>query len=329
MFGFTMLGKRFNAAGSSARFLFAAIVGELAVGACAADEIIVPSAILSVLEKVNVPAPEAGILDEIPVREGERVKPGQLLAQIDSREQQLLAEQVKEDLTLAQREAASDINLRLAEKEHEVAGVELQRATSVNSDFPNTVSAKEVDRLKLAVETTKLKIEYARFEQALLGMRIRRIEADLKLAQHRVDRHAMLSPIGGILSQIDRSAGEWVDKGELVLRVVRVDRLKVEGYVGVNDAMRELIGRPVEVQSVGAGGKPIRAAGVVKFVSPEAEPVDAQVRFWAEIDNSKLLLRPGMTVSVRIGKLPTDTTTAARTSLAPPEVTRPALSSRP
>lgn len=292
-------GKPFNVIGSSAHGVIAALV-LLATNVCAGQEVVVPSAILSVIEKVDIPAPDAGVLKSLAVQEGARVEAGQLLGQIDPQEQQLLADLVSQDLLLAQREAESDISVRLAEKEHEVARVELQRATSVNADFPNTVSAKEVDRLKLAVESTKLKIEHANFERAMLALRIHRTEADLKLAQHRVNRLAIGTPIPGVVAQIDKNAGEWVDKGELILRIVRVDRLKVEGYVGVGDSVKGLVGRPVEVESVIDGGEPIRAVGKVAFVSPEAEPVDAQVRFWAEVDNTATRLRPGLTVSVKI-----------------------------
>ncbi|MEX2170668.1 MAG: HlyD family efflux transporter periplasmic adaptor subunit [Pirellulales bacterium] len=291
-------GKRFNVIGSSPHGLTAALV-LLATSVCAGQDIVVPSAILSVLEKVDIPAPEAGILNSLAVRVGARVQAGQAVAQIDPQEQKLLAELVNQDLLLAKRESESDISVRLAQKEHEVARVELQRATSVNADFPNTVSAKEVDRLKLAVESTNLKIEHADFERALLGLRIQRIDADLKLAQHRVDRLAIATPIPGVVAQIDKSAGEWVDKGELILRVVRVDRLKVEGYVGVADS-KGLVGRPVEVEAIVDGGEPIRTVGKITFVSPEAEPVDAQVHFWAEVDNSAMQLRPGLSVSVKI-----------------------------
>ena len=310
-------GKPFNVIGFSPHGLTAALV-LLAASVCAGQDIVVPSAILSVLEKVDIPAPEAGILDSLAVREGARVQAGQAVAQLDPHEQKLLAELVNQDLLLAKRESESDISVRLAKKEHEVARVELQRATSVNADFPNTVSAKEVDRLKLAVESTNLKIEHADFERALLGLRIQRIDADLKLAQHRVDRLAIATPIPGVVAQIDKSAGEWVDKGELILRVVRVDRLKVEGYVGVADSAKGLVGRPVEVEAIVDGGEPIRTVGKITFVSPEAEPVDAQVHFWAEVDNSAMQLRPGLSVSVKIREA------AANAAQAPPKSRREA-----
>lgn len=304
MFGFMKLGNRYNVFGSN---LSASLVLLLAVWAdgarvaqAASGDINIGSAILSAHETIEVPAPEAGILRELQAVEGTRLKANASIGQVDAREQQLLADVAQQDLLLATKEAASDIRVRLAEKEQGVAEAELVRATSVNNDFPNTVSDKEIDRLQLAVERSKLEIEHAKFERDLLAIRIARIEADLRLAQHRVDRLAIVSPLSGIVTKIYKRPGEWVDKGKSVLQVVRVDRLRVEGFVSVEDAVTGLVGRLVEATATLPTGKPILATGRVVFVSPEAEPVNSQVRFWAEIDNRNLKLRSGLAATLVI-----------------------------
>lgn len=275
-----------------------------ATGSATADPIVVASGILSASEGVDVPAPGAGILRRSRAVEGRRVREGEVLARVDAAEQQLEAAVVEQDLLLSQREAESDIRTRLAKKEHAVSKAELSRATSVNLDLPNTVSAKEIDRLRLAVERTELEIEHAGFERDLLELKIDRIEAQLRLAKHRADRMAVVSPLAGVVAEVDKRTGEWVNKGDTVLRVVRVDRLRLEGYVSVEDAVTGLVGRRVKATVRGRDdreGRPTTVAyGRVVFVSPEAEPVNSQVKFWAEIDNRQLRLRAGLTASVVI-----------------------------
>ena len=54
------------------------------------------------------------------------------------------------------------------------------------------------------------------------------------------------------------------------------------------------MGRRVTL-SVDLGGKTANDFdGTVVFVSPEVNPVNGQVRVWAEVENKKLLLRPGV-----------------------------------
>ena len=295
-----MLGRQSNDAGSRRATLALLFLGACFGSGVAEGQVRVSSAILSVIESVEAPAPESGLLFKQDLLEGDRVHADQVIGRVDPRELSLVAIQTERDLQIARRESQSDLSVRLAEAEARVALAELQRATSVNSDLPNTVSDKEIDRLRLAVDRTELQIENARFERELLALRIGRIEADLSLARHRVERLAIRSPIAGVVSEVHKRAGEWVDRGEPVARIVRVDRLRAEGYVHVEQALEGLVGRPVEVRVAVSASDPIVATGKVVFVSPEAEPVNSQVRFWAEVDNREMKLRPGLTAEVTI-----------------------------
>lgn len=263
-------------------------------------EVRVPSALLSALHTIEVPAPEAGILTRLSLAEGDVVKARQIVGFVDPREQQLLLEVAKQDLLLAQREAESELSVRLAIKENKVAEAEYSRAVAINRELAKTVSEKEVDRLRLTFERTLLEIEHAKFEQSLARLKLDGARADVKLAEDRVKRLRLVCPIAGVVSEIHARTGEWVDKGEDVVRVVTMDRLKLEGYVSVDAAADGLVGRPVSLLVQRNNGSPLAATGRVVFVSPEAEPVNAQVRFWAEIDNRKLTLRPGLTAAVVI-----------------------------
>jgi macrolide-specific efflux system membrane fusion protein len=265
-----------------------------------AKQIDVPSSILTVSETVKIPAPEAGVLRELAVHEGMLLEQGAAIGEVDAREQQLAAEVIRQDLAIARSESESDVRVRLAQKENKVAEAELIRATSINAELPNTVSTKEVERLRLTMEKSELEIEFAHFERDLLAAKLGRIEADLRAAQHKVERMRVASPIAGVVAELYCHAGEWVNAGEPIARLVRVDRLRVEGFVGIEDALAGLVNRPVVVEASLPGGETLQAKGRVVFISPEAEPVDAKVRFWAEVDNSAMKLRPGLTARVTI-----------------------------
>lgn len=265
-----------------------------------ARQVDVPSSILTVSESVKIPAPEAGVLRELVVHEGMLLQQGAAIGEVDSREQQLAAEVIRQDLAIARSESESDVRVRLAQKENKVAEAELVRATSINAELPNTVSTKEVERLRLTMEKSELEIEFAHFERDLLAAKLGRIEADLRVAQHEVEQMQVASPIAGVVAELYCRAGEWVNAGDPIARLVRVDRLRVEGFVGIEDALAGLVNRPVVVEATLPGGETIQAKGRVVFVSPEAEPVDAKVRFWAEVDNSAMQLRPGLTARVTI-----------------------------
>jgi multidrug efflux pump subunit AcrA (membrane-fusion protein) len=97
-----------------------------------------------------------------------------------------------------------------------------------------------------------------------------------------------------VIVSVAKHRGEWVKPGDTVARILRLDRLKAEGFLKVEHLTRDLNGCPVKlvVDLPGAPGREF--AGKVTFLHPEIDPVNAQIRVWAEILNEDLRLRPGM-----------------------------------
>jgi multidrug efflux pump subunit AcrA (membrane-fusion protein) len=93
---------------------------------------------------------------------------------------------------------------------------------------------------------------------------------------------------------VHRRAGEWVAPGETLVRIVRIDRLRAEGFIDAALAEVDLVGAEARLAITSAGGEKRVFAGVVVFVSPEIDPVNGQVKIWAEIENRSLALRPGL-----------------------------------
>src|ERR1700704_1241031 len=101
---------------------FAVIVAtSIASDALAADNspksaIEVQSVALRLLEEAEVPAQEAGVITSVAVREGQRVKQGELLTQIDDQVPKLIADATKAKYDIARAKAMNDVRLRFAHK---------------------------------------------------------------------------------------------------------------------------------------------------------------------------------------------------------------------
>ena len=124
-------------------------------------------------------------------------------------------------------------------------------------------------------------------------------ENELKLAKLRHSRHQMTAPFAGVIAECVRTRGEWVEPGDTVLRLLRTDRLRAEGFLDARYATR-LIGRPVEVKVLGADGKFTSHSGVVVDVGSEVDPVNGQVMVGAEIENPDRELLPGRRAEMTI-----------------------------
>ena len=266
--------------------------------------IAVDSVFLTLLEEVEVPAREAGIIQELLLQEGQTVEQGQLLARIDDTRSRLALEHARIEAQRARKLASNDFKVQLAEKTHEVAHLELQRALESYKRVPKSVSKTELDRLHLAVERAELEIAQARFDYDNAQLTLDAKENELLSVRHDLERRQITAPISGLVVQLKRSRGEWVEPGQTVLRVVRMDRLRAEGLLRATDLTDSLVGRRVELVVELGPQRRERFSGTVTFVSPEVNPVNGQVRVWADIDNRATLLRPGlqarMTISPRL-----------------------------
>ncbi|MBX3436207.1 MAG: HlyD family efflux transporter periplasmic adaptor subunit [Planctomycetaceae bacterium] len=224
--------------------------------------------------------------------------------------------------------ATNDVAMRLAGKVRQVAQNQLDRAESARARFPNSVSDAEVDGLKLSIEKATLEAEQAEFDQAIEALKVAvedealaaqrlaidraRLEIDqvqsdrererlevllaeqnVQLAKLAVERRQITSPVDGIVVERYRQQGEWVQPGENVVRVIRMDRLRVEGFLPLEQLSEFNINTEVRL-TVQAGRDVLERPARIVFINPEIDPVNREARVWAEVDNSDRKLRPGM-----------------------------------
>ena len=314
---------RFNGGSSDARamnmfnrnitlaWLGAAIAISFATGAGAADEkaanksqtsaIDVQSVVLRLLEEAEVPAQEAGVITNVAVREGQRVKQGELLTQIDDQVAKLAAEATKAKYEIAKAKATNDVRLRFAQKSTEVSQAELRRSTESIERFAKSVSQSQLDVEKLTVQKNQLEGEQATQEQLVATLEMRQQEVELNAARTQIARRRVVAPFDGVIVQIYARKGEWAEPGQKALRIVNVDRLKAEGFIRAEDAKENVVGRSIRLV-IEPGGEQSTFVGKIVFVSPEVDPITGQVRIWAEIDNRDGRLRPGQQARMVVGQ---------------------------
>jgi macrolide-specific efflux system membrane fusion protein len=123
---------------------------------------------------------------------------------------------------------------------------------------------------------------------------------DYQIAKEKLERRMIAAPLRGMVVEVLRRPGEWVQPGDSIVRIVRLDRLKAEGFLPIKHAGLDLVGRKVKLIVGSPGERSVEARGQIAFISPEIDPLNAQVRFWAEVENKELKLRPGMTATLTV-----------------------------
>lgn len=256
--------------------------------------------------------------------------------------------QAKLSQRIAAMKAANDVAVRHAVKSRDASKAEYDRAVQARKAFEKSISQTELDRLKLVLERNDLEIEKAKFEkdladlqqqiedssiaeqdqiverlklsveQAQLQQEVDELTRDVKArtldqAKLQLARRSLRSPLDGVVAEVLRHRGEWLEPGQRVIRIVRLDRLKVEGFADSREINTSHRGAAVRVRILlGDEEKPVIVKGRVVFVSPEIDPVNSQVRVWAEVENPELLLSPGMPAEMVIDS---SNRTAANTAI--------------
>lgn len=256
--------------------------------------------VLTLLEQADVPAQEAGVLTEIAAKAGLTVEAGQILGNIDAADAHVRLEKARTELAQTQAAAENDIKVRFAKKSADVAVAELQRAKDAAEKFDRSVSQTELDRLQLLADKSKLEVEQAHIDFAFAGLSRDLKQHDVQLAELSVQHRQIRAPITGMVVQWRKQPGEWVEPGQPVVRIIRLNTLRAEGFAPATLLDLQAVGAKVTLVVDLPNRPAAKFPGELVFVSPEIDPINGQVRFWAEIQNPKLELRPGQLGSIVI-----------------------------
>jgi multidrug efflux pump subunit AcrA (membrane-fusion protein) len=262
--------------------------------------------LVSVVEEARIPAREAGVLLELSVKEGDEVRRGGAIARIDDSQPRFEKQKASAEHDQAVARAGSDVDVRYSVAAEKVAEAEVEKAVASNRRIPGSVTQVELARLQLNQKKSELQIEQAQLERDLSALDAQSKEVEVLAAENRIQRRQIASPIDGMIVQVYPHLGEWMQPGDPLARVVRTDKLRVEGYVDSSKyEPRTVHNRPVTVSVMFADERNESFKGRIVFVSPLVEP-GGDYRVWAEVENRQpkdsveWLLRAGQTATMTI-----------------------------
>ena len=253
---------------------------------------------------VKVSADVPGKVIRLAIKEGDRVKRGQFLLQIDD---------VEYRAQVANSEAALQAarsNLRQAEASFAQSDAALKRKESLFDQ--KLVSPEEIDVARTARDTDKARLDARREDVA-------QSSASVVIARDRLRKTRFISPLDGTVTQLAIEEGEIVitgtmnNPGTVILTVADLRQMKVEADVDETDVSSVRLGQKAKV-TVDALPDTSLVGHVTEIAnSPSISGTgtqDQQTNFLVDvmIDTPPTMLRPGMTADVEV-------TTATRDSV--------------
>jgi HlyD family secretion protein len=270
------------------------------------------------ITKVEVKSKASGIVKKLLVEYGDRVKKGQLLAQLDKIEIEAGVEQSRASLEAAQANlASSKADYERAKVDAEGPDVPLlkrsyDRALQMQKD--GVVSMSALDDAEKEYKLAVNKQNVARAQMLVLQAKIAQAQAqvaqdaaNLKQLEEQLNYTDIVSPIDGIILSRDVEMGDAVSSilvlgsgATLVMTLGDTSQVYVKGKVDESDIGRVYLGQPARIKVESFKDKTFK--GVVTKISPMGVEKDNVTTFEVRvsIDNPGGELKAEMTANAEI-----------------------------
>jgi membrane fusion protein (multidrug efflux system)/multidrug efflux system membrane fusion protein len=221
-------------------------------------------------EEVRVVAAVEGLVTRVRFREGDRVTPDSVLAEIDPERYRLLADQ-----------ARARVETAVAEQRR--AEADLRRREELLTQDPPLVSAEEVERARQEAERLRAAAAVAR--------------AASDLAEQDRRRSIVRPLVPGIINSRSVNTGQHVESKDIIATLVDTRRLRLRFKVSEAESVRLRDGMQV---SFTASAWPGRAFSALIFhVSSAAEAASRMVEVLARVEDPDPALKPGFFAEVQ------------------------------
>ncbi len=265
--------------------------------------------------RMDIGAEVTATVLEVRVREGDRVKTGDLLLRLSDGEARAALEQARAALTEARNRAAQQTTVMApvatqavvqAKAAFDAAVRDHQRTTELVAQgfFPQ----QKLDEALRTLDTTRSALESARVqslanqargvEATLAASRVAQAEAALDVAQARLARLRISSPADALVLARNVEPGSMAQPGRTLLALAALGGIRIDAAVDEKHLRLLTLGLAARAVADAFPGQPFDAR--LNYISPAVDPLRGTVDVRLQVLQPPAFLRPDMTVSVEL-----------------------------
>jgi HlyD family secretion protein len=283
------------------------------IAAVKADPRVICEGIVVPVRYASMSLQLSGVVSEVLAKEGDQVKPGQVLIRLANEDllakaQSARAGYLRETAGFREQEVAmKKAGLEQAAASQQQAKIDFQRLESLHGQ--NAVSRQEYDKgrtnwLKARSDWERAKADY---EMAIAGSRSETIaaaRADAEAAEAAVGQTVLRAPFAGTVAYLDHKVGEYVAAGTPLVRLGEFSAWRIQ-----TDDLTELqiakVREGAKVSLTFEGLPGLELAGKVTSIRAFGEKKRGDITYTVYIDPERHepLLKWSMTAIVKIEPL--------------------------
>jgi HlyD family secretion protein len=185
----------------------------------------------------------SGEIVELPVKEGQKVKKGTLLAKINPEFYQSSLDKSISSLN-TQKANLANMKARLSQVEAQFINTQLNFDRSKSLWEKKTISQSEFDAAKAQIDVSKAEVDAARQSVIAAQYTVSTGEAAVKEARDYLRKTAIYAPMDGTVTRLTKEVGERVagasqfSAGTEIMRISNLGEMEVNVEVSENDIIR-------------------------------------------------------------------------------------------
>jgi RND family efflux transporter MFP subunit len=234
-------------------------------------------------QQADIAAERNGRVVSIAVGIGDHVKAGQVLAELDDRALRLACDAQRERIASAHAEV-NDWNA-----EEKSATADLRRADQMRAD--KIISDEVWEHVKYKLDETIAEVARYHSEEAAA-------EADLAGANLQLEQSRIVAPFTGVVGRNSVRIAQQVKPGDVLFWITAEAPLRVLFTVPETFMSSFSTGKPLDLTT--ADYPDMHQRGRVLRVSPVVDPASGSVQVIGEMVRPSPLLKPGMSMQVRL-----------------------------
>ena len=287
--------------------LFLCVVSFGATDQATGQDIQLHDCVVQFAREVRVPALASGRIVGLSVKVNQSVVTNDRIAKLDDRSLLIRRSAATLRLQAAKDDAIDNLGLRYAETSLAEAEAELETSRNIQADVKGAIPQSQLRKLRLAVERGHLEVAQASRDMRRQQVEVALRESELSTIDAQLRNLHMESPIEGVVLNLNRENGEWIERGEPIATVAQLDKLHIHALAEIGDiSPSECKGMAVTVHWTDDEKRQQTLLGTVLSTDPQVLPGE-RFRLHAEVVNQRRKdnptqwrLVPGTNVNMRL-----------------------------